>query len=649
LEASHFNEWVQEDSEVLTFRSCVRVGLTILKSIVCIKQVPQVSELKFDATRKTLIREGVHNEINPFDRRALTYATELKRKYGGEVIVLTMGPPQAKEALIEALAMGADRALHLLDRAFAGSDTLATSRALSLAIERERPFDLILCGKYSVDAETGHVGPEVAQFLELPHASGAINVEFSLPSSKAIIDVETDYGFQQIETHLPFLITTAERLIKPTRASPDEIEAAKSKPYKVITASELSTDLSIFGFMGSPTSVSEIYSIETKRMCELIDGPTVEDKVAQLVEKLRTRGLFTGWKDDQEREIRPPDARATVRNDAFWVVTEFVQGQIRNVTYELLGRGIELADRLGSELCAVVLGNATDQQVQELISHGADKVYLVKDAALSTYSSDAYATALGEAVSKFKPYAVVAASTSFGRDFVPRLAAQLQLGMTSDCIGLEINDQGQLVQLKPAFGGNILAPILSKTRPQLATVRPGMLPPSAANPARKGAIIEVKVSNIKPRAKVIEERFEANRDALRLDNAGVIVAAGAGIGGPENLKIINELAEILDAPIATTRKVVDMGWLPRQLQIGLTGRSVGPKVYFAIGIRGAFNHMVGTGRAKVVVAVNKDPDALIFKSCDYGIVGDYAEVVPALTWRLGEAKHSVTETVLGRA
>ena len=185
MEASHVNEWVQEDSEVVTFRSCVRVGLTILKSIVCIKQVPQVSELKFDTTKKTLIQEGVHNEINPFDRRALTYATELKRKYGGEVIVMTMGPPQAKEALIEALAMGADRALHLLDRAFAGSDTLATSRALSLAIERERPFDLILCGKYSVDAETGHVGPEVAQFLELPHASGATSVEFSLPSSKA--------------------------------------------------------------------------------------------------------------------------------------------------------------------------------------------------------------------------------------------------------------------------------------------------------------------------------------------------------------------------------------------------------------------------------------------------------------------------------
>lgn len=262
-----------------------------MRSVVCIKQVPEVSELKFDATRKTLIREGVHNEINPFDRRALTYASELKKKYGGEVVVLTMGPPQAKDALIESLAMGADRALHLLDRAFAGSDTLATSRALSLAIEKERPFDLVLCGKYSVDAETGHIGPEVAQFLGIPHVSGATSVEFSDSFGKAVVDVETDYGFQRIETPLPFLITTAERLIKPTRPTPDEIEAAKSKPYKVITASELSTDLSIFGFSGSPTFVTEIYSIETKRMCEVINGYTIEDKVAQLIEKLRTWSL----------------------------------------------------------------------------------------------------------------------------------------------------------------------------------------------------------------------------------------------------------------------------------------------------------------------------------------------------------------------
>lgn len=621
-----------------------------MKCIVCIKQVPDVSELKFDLKTRTLIREGVRSEINPFDRRALTFAAELKKQHGGEVVVVTMGPPQAKEALVEALACGTDRALHLLDRAFAGSDTLATARALSLAIGRERPFDLILCGKYSVDAETGQIGPELAQLLGIPHASGATAIEFKDSMNGAIVDVETDYGFQRIEARLPMLITAAERLIKPSKPIPEEIEVARSKPYRVVSAGELSADLSIFGSSGSPTSVSEIHSIERTRMCEVVHGVTVDEKVTQLIGKLKGRGLFEVPGISYVNAIGLRDKRLSRRSDEIWVVVEFVRGQIRNVTYELLGKAIELADRLEGELCAVVIGAATDEQNQQLIVHGADKVYVLSGSHLSAYSSDAYASALAEAVSRFKPYAVLAGSTSFGRDFIPRFAAQLNLGMTSDCIGLEIDDSGQLIQLKPAFGGNIVAPILSLTRPQVATVRPGMLTSAIENPNRKGNIVEVKLHNITPLAKVVQERFEIDRDALRLDSANVIVAVGAGIGRPDNLRIIGELAEVLNAPIAATRKVVDLGWLPRQLQIGLTGRSVGPDFYFAIGIRGAFNHMVGSGRAKTIVCINKDPEASIFKCSDYGIVGDYAEVVPELTRQLrGDSATCIRKRVVGRA
>ena len=610
-----------------------------MKIVVCIKQVPEVSELRFDNVKKTLIREGVRNEINPFDRRAITFAVEAKKKHGGEVVVMTMGPPQAKEALMEALAMGADRALHLLDKAFAGSDTLATSRALAMAIEKERPFDLVLCGKYSVDAETGHVGPEVAQFLGIPHVSAATKVELPDSLDQVIVEAETDYGFQRVETSLPLLLTTAERLIKPSRATPEDVEAAKSKPYEVMTSSELSPDASFFGFNGSPTSVSEIYSIETKRKCEIIEGSTTEDKVARLVERLTSHGLFSGWKDVEERGIEPQAHRIISGSKAIWVVAEIAQKQIRSVTYELLGRGIELAAELKSELCAVVLGVASKAQIMDLIAHGADRVYNVNHEQLSVYSSDAYADALAETIEKYRPYAVVAASTSFGRDFVPRVAAKLGLGMTSDCIDLKLNEQQQLVQLKPAFGGNIVAPILSRTSPQLATMRPGILTPAFRNPSRTGEVVEFRPSRIKPLSRVVEERFEADRDALRMDNADAIVAVGAGVGGPENFKVINELAEILDAPIATTRKVVDLGWLPRQLQVGLTGRSVGPKLYLAVAIRGAFNHMVGVGRAKLIVGINNDPNAPIFKNCDYGIVGDYAEVVPILNVKLRQSKN----------
>jgi electron transfer flavoprotein alpha subunit len=213
--------------------------------------------------------------------------------------------------------------------------------------------------------------------------------------------------------------------------------------------------------------------------------------------------------------------------------------------------------------------------------------------------------------------------------------------MTSDCIGLELNDKEQLVQLKPAFGGNIVAPIISKTLPNIVTIRPGILSASQPNPSRRGTISEVELSGLSPLSRVIKEEFRSDKDALKLDNAEVIVAAGAGVGGPQNLPTISRLAEVLDAPIATTRKVVNLGWLPSQLQIGLTGRSVGPKLYLAIGVRGAFNHMVGIGRAGIVVAINSDPNAPIFKNCDYGIVGDYAEVVPGLTEELHYAKQGL--------
>jgi electron transfer flavoprotein alpha subunit len=618
-------------------------GLSGLKIIVCIKQVPHVSELRFDYQRKTLIREGVHTEINPFDRRAITLAAQLERRFGGESIVITMGPLQAKESLVEAMAMGVDRSIHLLDKAFAGSDTLATSRALAAAITSEIPVDLVLCGKYSVDAETGHVGPEVAELLNMPHVSGATKVEVGYELKQVMVEAETDYGQQRVATQLPLLITTAERLLQPYRATTEELEAAKTKPYRIVLASDLDPR-SKFGFDGSPTYVSEIYPVETKRKCELIEGRTFEEKVQKLVSFLYADGLFRGWKDSRQNRGTAPQSRPISEGKAFWVIPELVQGRLRAVSFELLGKALELATKLERKLCVLVFGTAPSNQLDSLISYGADRVYLLKHTALSKYSSDAFASALAQTIQRFQPYAVLAASTSFGRDFMPRVAARLGLGMTSDCIGLELNDQNQLVQLKPAFGGNIVAPIISKTLPNMATVRPGVLTPTEPNPSRRGEIIEVEPNGLSPLSRVVDEEFRSDEDALRLDNAEVIVAAGAGVGGTQNLPTINQLAHVLDAPVATTRKVVDLGWLPSQLQIGLTGRSVGPKLYVAVGIRGAFNHMVGVGRAKIVVAINKDPNAPIFKNCDYGIVGDYAEIVPRLTEELRKAKQKQAPT-----
>ena len=212
-----------------------------MRIIVCIKQVPEVSEIKFNPETNTIVREGVANVVNPFDRRALAEAIRLRDVDGGEVVVLTMGPPQAREALIDCLGAGADRAIHLVDRKFAGSDTLATARALALALRRES-YDIIFCGKYSVDAETGQVGPELAELLDLPQITGATKLELSDDQKALTVERETDDGFEVIECDLPVLLTAAERLIRPIKVKEPQIEAGRLKPILEVTAADLSAD-----------------------------------------------------------------------------------------------------------------------------------------------------------------------------------------------------------------------------------------------------------------------------------------------------------------------------------------------------------------------------------------------------------------------
>jgi len=247
---------------------------------------------------------------------------------------------------------------------------------------------------------------------------------------------------------------------------------------------------------------------------------------------------------------------------------------------------------------------------------------------------------LAKAIQDRKPGVVLFGSTTIGRDLAPRVAARLGLGLTGDCVDLGVNDKGQLLQYKPAFGGNIVATILSRTSPEMATVRPGMLRRAQPNPARQARIEMLPLADdVSNRVKIIAHTGTDAGKAAALDSADISIGVGKGVGGAANLPVIEQLAEALGgAPLAATRDIVDLGWLPRQHQVGLTGRAIAPKLYFAIGIRGAFEHTVGIRRAGLVVAINKNQKALIFQNADLGIVGDYAEVVPLLTTKLKEAR-----------
>jgi len=606
-----------------------------MKIIVCIKQVPVVSAMKFDHETKTLKREGVPSEVSSFDVRALLKAVELRDAHGGEVTVLTMGPPQAKTALEHCLALGADRAIHMVDRAFAGSDTLATACALAMAIKREE-FDLILCGRHSTDAETGQVGPELAEFLGIPQVTAV--QKLSVEAGKITVERETDMGVETLECSLPALLSATEDLAPERFPSKAEREKAKEKPIEEITAGDLSTDLSLFGSSGSPTWVTSIETVEVAREKRVIEGESLPGQVDQLVQALLERGLFGQW-IEEDREGRQRQKSDVPGGKSIWVVAEILNGSVRPVSLELLGKAADLAEETGGKVAALIMGKGLDGYVQTLGSHGADTVYLADDPRLEPYTTEAHTAVLVQVIQTLHPAVVLIPSTVNGRDLAPRAAARLKLGLTGDCIDLGIDSQGRLLQYKPAFGGNVVAPILSRTSPEMATLRPGMLKQLPPDPSRQARVERIPVDGLaEGRVRVTAQSSEEAARAATLDSAEIVVGVGKGVGDQGNLGVVEKLAEILDAPLATTRDVADLGWLPRQHQVGLTGRAIAPKLYFAIAIRGAFEHLVGIRRAGTVVAINKNPKAPIFKAADLGIVGDYAEVVPLLTAALSAAK-----------
>jgi electron transfer flavoprotein alpha subunit len=609
-----------------------------MKVVILVKQVPLVTDLKFDPETKTLIREGVPNVINPYDRLAIAESVKLKKAHGGEAVAVTMGPPQAREAMIEALALGCDRAVHIVDRAFAGSDTLATARALSLFLKKEG-YDLIFCGKYSVDAETGQVGPEVAELLDIPQITGVTKLEVAAGGRHIKATRGTDEGQEIIECDLPALLTAEERLNRPGPTPPPALEAARSRPIEVVSAQDLSEEPSAFGFAGSPTWVSEIYSVATARQPVMLEVSSVDDVIHTLTEQLLAKGLFGSWQGAHEVPFVQSRQAGARPDRAVWVVAEALGEKLHSATFELLGKSVELADRLQGDVVGVLIGPHPSDHAAALAAYGADRVLSLEGPQLSTFSPEGYANALAHAIEEFRPYAVLLPATTRGRDFAPRVAARLQLGLTGDAIGLEVNDEDLLVQLKPAFGGNIVAPILSKTFPQMATVRAGMLEMLQPDWSRQPHMQRLDLPDVGPiRTNTVQTMQEIDPMALSLEDADIIVGVGTGLEKRDNLKLARELADVLGAAIGATRRVTDAGWLPRQSQIGLTGKAVAPKLYFALGIRGVMNHAIGIQRAQTIVAMNKDPEAPIFQFANYGIVGDCLQIVPALTQALAEAK-----------
>ena len=316
-----------------------------------------------------------------------------------------------------------------------------------------------------------------------------------------------------------------------------------------------------------------------------------------------------------------------------WVFAEQRDNKIQPVVFELLAKSKEIAAALKTDITAVLLGQNVDALASELIAHGANKVIVSDDPIFKSFNTDAYTVQIAKLLNDNKPEVVFFGATNNGRDIAPRLAAVVDTGLTADCTQLDVDEEtSKLLMTRPAFGGNLMATIICpEHNPQMATVRPGVFTAETADASLTGDIVKVE-TYVKPEqviVKVVEEIKEKAGD-VDITEATVLVSGGRGLGSADGFKLLQQLADVLDGTLAASRAAVDEGWIGHDHQVGQTGKTVQPDLYIAVGISGAIQHLAGMSNARTIIAINKDPEAAIFKSAHYGIVGDYKEVIPAM-------------------
>ena len=594
-----------------------------MRIAVLVKQIPAPVEFRMQDGR--LVRDGVPLEVNAYCRRANAKAVELAGS-DGEVVVFTMGPPAAADALREMIACGADRGVHLCDPAFAGSDTLATAVALAAAIRREWPFDLVLAGLNSLDSDTGQVPVEVAELLGLPFAAGVRDLEVVGGSFTARL--ETDDGFCTVEGDLPAALSTAERLCAPSKAPPEVFAEVADDRIVRLSAADLDVPAEQLGAPGSPTSVGPIRVLTATRRALRAAS------VAHAIDLLEEFGAFSDPPESDDSGDASRASAALLAASTDWAQAAAGERSVwcfftePDVGAELLGEASELAAWISGTVTAVTTG-ANGASSAELGAAGADRLLVIESASEPSEQADA----LAAAAARRAPWALLVEGTRSGRVVASIVAARCGWGLTGDAVGLEVSPDGRLVAWKPAFGGRLQVPILSRSPVQMATIRPGVLalrPPRADAPDPE---IELLPAPTPSRIRTTEVvRDDADTGELR--RARTVVAVGVGVD-PAGYPVIDELRVALgDAALGATRKVTDEGWVTRGRQIGVTGHAVAPRLLVAVGSSGRFNHTVGIRNAGVLMAVNSNPDAEIFDQVDIGLVGEWQTVVPALTAEL---------------
>ncbi len=576
-----------------------------MKILVFAKQIPDVNQVKYDPETNRIVRENVPLSMNSFDKKAIEEALRIKEKEGAETIVATMGPPQAKEILNDSLKMGVDKVCLISDRKFGGSDTLATAKILASLVRKLSP-DLVLTGKYSLDGETAQVPPEVAIFSGYAFKSSASKIEFAEDRRMLLVEHENERGMETMKVPLPAVISVSEKINRARAFNPETPD--RYDEIELYDAEKLG--ITFTGQEFSPTVVTGTRSLKSQRTVKMLENNEgIFETVAGLIE--------------ENREEKHPENELKLKNVPEG--SESILGVIFNET--------SIGEEISSKISELATSNNMRSVLFGNLEPGKNRFFAHEYYLYNTDRIEAFTDALTEFIREKKPKYVVFPSTVEGREAAGIIAARLEVGLTADCVDIEI-EGSRLVQHKPAFGGGIIATIYSRTDPQMTTVRPGMFRIAEGRASPK--VYEIQFSP--SREYELLEKTPVPEDYKPLGASNVVVGIGRGIKKREQIAKVLKLADLLKASVGATRPLVDMRFLPRQQQIGLTGISISPGVYLSIGVSGMANHTVGIRYSGTVISVNSDPNAPIFGFSDYGIVADADQFIDGFTAFLEKSK-----------
>ena len=635
-----------------------------LKIINIMKQVPAPSQMRMGEDG-LMDRTKAKSIINVDCGFGLEQGLELKSQVpGSELIVISMGPPSFEQSLKKAVALGFDRAILLSDRKLGGSDTFATGLSIASLIKKmgfekggPDPF-VIFAGRQTTDGDTAHVPSQVAENLEIPQATFVERVEYK--GDHMVVRRIIEGGYQVLKLPIPCMISIAPTATILRRPSLKGAVKARKTAMEVWSLDQTGVRADQVGLNGSPTMVSKVVDIQRDRPpVTMISGHGFKEAAANLAAEIHKLGdaghefhhsAPAAGPDNKpgETAVKSEFPRVDFRNGASGVLTwvEMLGKTPARSSLEILNPARKLADKLGTRVISVVTGSGIKDAAREIIAHGADEVVIVDDPRLAEYTNLPVAAAVAQVIEKYRPEIALFGATTSGRELAPRLASRVKAGVTADCTSLEVGEfahKGKksvlypvLESIRPTYGESKLATIIGFWCPQMATARPGTFKPLEADPSRQGTVSEFR-PEFRPEDFVVEV-LETKREeggAANLFSADIIVSGGRDCGELDDFKLIRELTEALkekgiNADWGASRQAVDRGYAPYAHQIGQTGKTVRPKIYVAVAISGAIQHLAGIKESGKIIAINQDPHANIFRHCDYGIVGDYREVLPAI-------------------